>query len=383
MSSHAMRDAASTPLQHLPVRRRSAADPVRALKLYDVVRTAHLERISPASPITVLYRSCRYDFHAERAAALRLRKAGAVGTFLHALREPYDIVEINEPLVARAAVRSLAAIAGNRLRARVRGEPAARIVSYAIASVDPAAVARDLSWRGRLRWRAQWSLVSHVWRRVDRLAIGTDLAARVYRRVLPDRWPEHRVIPAVPAPRAGASAVEVRPPALVFLGDLSTRKGFPEVLAAWRSVRERVPHASLSVLGRGAYEDAARELARRDERVAVQIDPPRDAIFQALESAKVLVLPSNPSPRWREQVGLPIVEALASGCLIVTTTETGIADWLRAHGHSVVRPGEPLALATAIERALTSRRRPSDVLADLPEVDGRMAAEHWLYEGFS
>ena len=96
---------------------------------------------------------------------------------------------------------------------------------------------------------------------------------------------------------------------------------------------------------------------------------------------KVLALPSQPRPRWREQVGLPIVEGLANGCLVVTTTETGLSAWLSAHGHQVVPPDAgAVALASAVLAAIDDLRAPADILATLPAVDGRRAADLWLFE---
>lgn len=352
----------------------------RVLKLYDVVRTAHLERIEQGAATTILYRSRRYDFHVEAMEGLDVCQAGIVRTMMHCLLKPIDIIEINEPLIARTAPRSLAAVIGNRARAACRMGPRARVVTYAIESLDPAIVARDLPWRARWKWRLQACLIPAVWASVDRLALGTELAEQVYRGVFRGRWPEHRVVPALPAPRLSSPRASPRSATLVFLGDLSARKGFPQVLDAWPIVRERVPDARLIILGRGEGEAAAIALAERDDSVTVHIDPPRARIFDVLAQCKVLALPSRSTPRWREQVGLPIVEGLASGCLIVTTTETGLAPWLQANGHSVVRPADEAELAAGITMSLESKRTPADVLATLPALDGRLAAEQWLYE---
>ena len=91
------------------------------------------------------------------------------------------------------------------------------------------------------------------------------------------------------------------------------------------------------------------------------------------------MLPSQPRPRWREQVGLPIVEGLGRGCLVVTTSETGLAEWLTAHGHYVVSPpDDAAAFSDALSRAIADTRSPMSVVADLPAVDGRAAAEAWM-----
>lgn len=351
----------------------------RVLKLYGVVRTAHLERLGSHSSVTLLYRRRKYDFHHESAQGHDVRRAGALRALVWALQHPVDVIEISEPLIAREAARSLAAVLGNRIRAAVTGRPRARIVTYAISSIAPAREVAGLPLRARLRWRGQWLLVPLVWRQVDRVAFGTELAIAVYTAAVGSRFPEHRYFAAVPAARGVGDADTPREPRLVFLGELSERKGLPQLLRSWPAVRERVPGATLTVLGKGKWESAVRSLAARDDAVTARIDPEREEIFSELSESKVLVLPSQPTLRWREQVGLPIVEGLSSGCLIVTTDQTGIAAWLADHGHTIVGAG-PEALAPAIAAALESDRSPRSVLADLPPIDGRLSAEQWLLE---
>jgi glycosyltransferase involved in cell wall biosynthesis len=167
---------------------------------------------------------------------------------------------------------------------------------------------------------------------------------------------------------------------VVYLGIFLQRKGIDRVLAAWPLVRQAVPDARLQVLGKGALEAQVRAAAAADESIDVVVDPPRSQIQDVLSRAQVLALPSQPTPIWREQVGLPIVEALAAGCSVVTTTETGLASWLAAHGHSVVAPeARPEVLAEAIVEQLRAHRPAEDVLADLPLVDGRLEADGWMF----
>jgi glycosyltransferase involved in cell wall biosynthesis len=110
------------------------------------------------------------------------------------------------------------------------------------------------------------------------------------------------------------------------------------------------------------------------------VDPPRAQIHQLLASSQVLVLPCQPTPSWREQVGLPIVEGLSYGCTVVTTTETGLASWLAAAGHQVTSADATAEeLAAAILAAVRHPLQAGDVLASLPDVDGRLAADDWLF----
>lgn len=352
----------------------------RVLKLYDEVRTAHLERLADGTRTTILFRQPRYDFDDALARGFDLRRAGALGTLRYVLLHEVDVIELSEPLVTHAAARSLMAVVGNRLRSALLRRPPAPVVTYAIESIDPGGLVDRLPWKALVRYRASAPLVPLVWRSLDRVAFGTRLSEQVYDRAMPGGGPSTRVIPALPASRLTATTAAPRGTTLLFLGDLSARKGFPELLRAWPLVQRRVPGARLTIVGRGAGAEEARALAARDPSVTAVIDPPRALVFDVLSTSKVLVLPSQRAPLWREQVGLPIVEGLSFGCTIVASTETGLADWLASHGHAAVDPGDAEALVEAIAAALVDPRTPRDVVQDLPEIDGRLAAERWLHE---
>lgn len=349
--------------------------------MYDVVRTAHLERVRPGFETTILYQFQRYDFDEDLARAVDLRSAGVPGALWFGLTTDVDVIEINEPLVVRAAPRALAIIAGNRFRAAVRRRSRARVVSYAIENKDPREIAEALSVKSRWKWRLEALFIPMVWRRVDRLVFGTSHSRDLYRTWFSNgrRWPVQSLIPALPVARIATGGSTPRGRSLIFVGDFSTRKGFDKLLAAWPNVRDAVPDSSLVLVGKGAGEQDALCLESRDNRVRVVLDPPRPQIFVEMSAAKVLVLPSQPTALWREQVGLPIVEGLSMGCVIVTTGETGLAEWLSAFHHWVVAdPRDVEELGRTTIEALLQERSPESVAQDLPEQDGREAAEDWL-----
>lgn len=354
---------------------------VAHVQLYDVARTAHFERIiRSGAPITVIYSQRRYDFDAALAARVGARRAGVAGAFWYTLRHDIDVLEIAEPLLVRAAPRSFAAILGARLRAAVRRTDVA-VVTYAIENKDPRDGMSSLPARARLRLRAQRLFVRRVWASLDRVAFGTSQAQQLYSRLLGRGRATQRLIPALPVADLPGAESGPREPVVTFLGEFSERKGFPLLLAAWPTVKEAHPGARLVLIGKGDGADSARALGESDADVQVEIDPPRARIFDLLGETKVLTLPSQPRPRWREQVGLPIVEGLGKGCLVVTTAETGLAQWLEQHGHAIVAPsGDVDALARALTASLRSDRGPDEVLADLPHTDGRAEAERWIVD---
>jgi glycosyltransferase involved in cell wall biosynthesis len=94
-----------------------------------------------------------------------------------------------------------------------------------------------------------------------------------------------------------------------------------------------------------------------------------------------VVLPSRREGRWREQIGLSIVEGLAHGCHVIATPDTGLAGWLSRHGHDVLPEDFTVAdLVGAMRQAADTRLSPAMVQESLPAVDGRISAEDWMYQ---
>lgn len=347
------------------------------VRLYHQVRTAHLERAAQLPTAKILFANKRYDFDEELAANLDLVPVRGWRAAWWLLRNPVETLEINEPLMLVAARSTSIALIGLGL-SRLCGRARTRVVTYAIENRHPdAAPARGA--RHRMGRRLDLVLARLIWRRVDRIAYGTAAAQTVYEASLPRAHaPESTLIWALPAaaPAQESKATDCA----LFLGAFSERKGLPLVLEAWPKVVAAASDAALQIVGKGSLQPLAERCAATDASITLLIDPPRAEILRSLARAQVLILPSQPTGTWREQVGLPIVEGLSYGCTIVTTTETGLADWLATHGHRVV-DAEAGAdeLADAILSALSEPLDRNDVVADLPVEDGRLTADGWLF----
>ncbi len=356
---------------------------LRRARLYESLRTAHLERAHVLPPATLLYSVTRYDFDPALADGLSLVRCSPLRAARLLFGSEVDELEINEPLMLSSLSATVLALAALGLRDVARRRRTL-VVTYAIGNTDPFAQAIGSRLRSRVRRAGERVAARLVWQRVDRIAYGTEAARTVYHDVLPQRrglaW---RVIPALPPP-CDCPLPQVsgeRTQRLVFLGALSERKGFTTLADAWPAVAESLPEARLTVLGKGPLADRARALATAHSSVTFLEDPDRAVIHRELRLADVAVLASRSSPTWREQVGLPIVEALGHGCRIVTTTETGLAAWLADHGHTVVDPDyEAADLAAALRTALMAQDLDRNtVLATLPSQDGRLLADDYMF----
>lgn len=345
------------------------------VQLYHSIRTAHLERASDLGPVSILYRVRSYDFDQDLADRLEVVRAGTLKSVLLLLRSRPGSLEVNEPLMAESAVHTAAVLFFVRMLTPARKRPV--VGSYAIENQDPFVLPR-LTLKARTKGWLQSRSAGYVWRILDRLAFGTAGAEAVYLARFPPGRRDEPVTTTIPAlPAACACEVEAGGQDVVFLGALSERKGFPVVQASWDDVLAADPAASVTVLGKGPLEEEAERWSRSGKNVTFVEDPPRSVIHEVLRGAKVLILPSQPSPTWREQVGLPIVEGLAHGCRIITTSQTGLADWLIQEGHSVLdAQASPADFARAI---LAQRGIPRGRQSDLPAVDGRLAADQWLF----
>lgn len=359
---------------------RRAAHP--RVRLYATVRSAHLERARVLAPATILYRERRYDFDPALTSGLDLLRAGPARLVAVLAVSGVRELEVNEPLMVSSARRTLAAVAVVRLSGLLRRRPV-RVVTYAIANDDPFRPAPAPGPAGRARRHLDRLLVRLVARSVDRVAFGTEAAAELYDRLVPQlaARAEAVVLPGLPAACPCPPAeVDADPGAVLFVGALEERKGVPLLMRAWPDVVAARPDATLTLVGTGPLLAEVRAFVESRPETRLVVDPPREEVHRRLRAASVLVLLSQRTARWREQVGLPIVEGLAHGCSVVASDETGLAGWLAAHGHAVVPAAADAAeVAAAIVAVLDGRRPREDVLADLPVRDGRLEADAWLF----
>jgi glycosyltransferase involved in cell wall biosynthesis len=354
------------------------------VRVYSGLRTAHLERFAHMVPARVLYTDRRNDFDASLIdPASPPERLSRLGVLRELLRRHHETVEINEPALVASWPFLLAQVAAVRLRALATRRRTA-IVTYCIGNADPAVEAQA-------RWRLP-PRVAHVLttvtlrllvRGLDRMAFGTAGSAEAYERYVPARVlrDRSRLFQALPSPcDCPDSATDQRQ--VAFVGSLVPRKGVPETMAAWDALRSRRPDATLRIVGHGRLEPEVTAWAATRPEVSLEIDPPRARVHEVLRQSAVLVLLSQSIAGWREQIGLPILEGLSHGCEVVATSETGLADWLAAHGHAIVPPGSaPELVADRLDEAL--RRAPTrrGSISDLPRTDQRLAADRWLMTG--
>ena len=325
------------------------------------LRSAHLERLVPLPHAGVALEVLATGRHPDCDDAVLARApvpvvvAGREDAVAALRAAPPDVLEVTEP--AWTAMWPLAL----RLAEAVR-PTGTRVVTYAIDNRPPDAPVDGVDV-------------------LEAVVFGTADAAATYARVWPGTAWLSRVLEER-RPRCGCLPVGTRSRSaareVAFVAELSERKGVDVLQAAWPAVATAVPGWTLRLLGYGPrLGSVARWAASRGD---VELVPRADrtAVHEALARAAVLVLPSRRTSQWREQVGLSLVEALAHGCAVVTTTETGLAAGLAAAGHEVVAPDDPVALADGLGRAMRGAGPRVDLPPASAQADSRLQAVAWL-----
>lgn len=300
------------------------------------------------------------------------------------LRWDYAVLGLPEPFW----ITQLPFVTAVALAARLRSVMTRRnvkIVTYAIENADSSFL---LGLPKRLPTRARRRILSWVaWpylRVLDRVAFGTRGARNNYLQgVSPasrQRISARSQVFEPLAPRCTcADGIEKLPHSALFLGPLEARKGLDQVLQVWPEVQRHVPDAMLTVCGDGPLRGDVESLARLHPEVRLIAGASRSQMHRLLAENATLVTLPRPMRRWREQIGLSITEGLSHGCHIVTTDQTGLADWLRSHSQTVV----PADDASAAERALIDAigLDLAGAADSMPATGGRMRAEEWMYGG--
>jgi glycosyltransferase involved in cell wall biosynthesis len=143
-------------------------------------------------------------------------------------------------------------------------------------------------------------------------------------------------------------------PRVVFLGRLARSKGVDTLVAA--AARLRTPGTQVVLVGDGPARAEVEAETRRlgvDGRVHVTGFVPHHRTPAVLASADLLVLPSS-----YEELGTVLVEALQVGLPAVASDVGGIPEVVQ-HGRTglLVRPGDPAALAEAIDAVIGDPER--------------------------
>ncbi|PZS10090.1 MAG: hypothetical protein DLM64_09275 [Solirubrobacterales bacterium] len=137
-------------------------------------------------------------------------------------------------------------------------------------------------------------------------------------------------------------------PLALYAGRLVPEKGIEVLLDAWPEVRGA---ATLVLIGDGPLAARASRATRARRLAPIA----RAELAVAYAACQLALLPSIPTPRFREPWGLVCNEAMHQGRPVIATTAVGaVAGGLVRDGQTglVVAPGDHQGLALAIDRLL-------------------------------
>jgi glycosyltransferase involved in cell wall biosynthesis len=141
---------------------------------------------------------------------------------------------------------------------------------------------------------------------------------------------------------------------LLFVGNLepTEHKGFPTVVEALIGLAERRQDWQLDVIGegpsKGRYEEsvAASPIAKS---VTFHGAVPKPRVAEMMRASDLFVMPSR-----FENLPCVIIEAMASGLPVVSTTVGGIPEMVTRADGILVPPDDPAALADALDRVMSN-----------------------------
>lgn len=155
---------------------------------------------------------------------------------------------------------------------------------------------------------------------------------------------------AVPVPAIRRKSESNSVPCVVFLGWLGKRKGFYDLLEAFHKVRRVIPCCKLECAGDGDLEPARAfvDALGLTESVAILGWISSEKREEMLQRATLFVLPS-----YAEGLPMSLLEAMAAGLPVVTTSVGGIPDVVTDGVEGIiVDPGDVSSLADAMTKIL-------------------------------
>jgi glycosyltransferase involved in cell wall biosynthesis len=198
-----------------------------------------------------------------------------------------------------------------------------------------------------------------VFRRAARVTAVSNFLARDIARLLPGMGANVVVTPMpvdVATFQKGLRAARAEPPRILYAGNLVRSKGVDVLLEAVAELGQRGVECQLKVLGQGPAQG---ELQAQAQALGIAGQTtwsrfvPQTEMPAEYGASTVTVLPTRGTA---EGLGLTLVEALLAGSAVVGTPAGGIPEVvLHEQTGLIARDGDPLHLATQIQRLLSDR----------------------------
>ncbi|MFC6976820.1 glycosyltransferase family 4 protein [Halomicroarcula sp. GCM10025709] len=179
----------------------------------------------------------------------------------------------------------------------------------------------------------------------DRIVVLSEYWREVLsRRTDPEKL---RVYPNAVDPDEYTPAYEADRPRIVFVSNLYERKGVATLVEALDALADDDPQFRAEIAGKGPLVDQVEALAQRHDAVRYHGYVSEQRKRELLEQGTIYVLPTHAE-------GLPIamLEAMAGGNAIVSTTVGSIPEVIGDENGRLVEPGDTAALTEALSELI-------------------------------
>lgn len=237
---------------------------------------------------------------------------------------------------------------------------------------------RDFEYPSRLS-----SLYARIDRRLHRQAVGAVCATQGAEEVLRRKGfqPPTAVIPyGIPefffaSPKASTQVQE--PFTIGFIGRFLSMKGVGTFLRA----AQRLLHTRVLMIGSGEGERIMRQLITAlclDHCVTILPPVPETEIPATLNQMDVLVLPSETTPGWQEQLGRVLIEAMACGVPVIGSDSGAIPETIGDAG-LIFQQNDVEELTACLKRL----REDESLRAELASKGRQRALERYTWKRFA
>ena len=189
----------------------------------------------------------------------------------------------------------------------------------------------------------------------------TDYAEQFLQERFPERADRiHRIYNGLNLAEFGRTDFSFTPPLIIAVGRLIAKKGFADLIRACGLLAESGKSFKCEIIGEGPLENELRakiDQLNLQDRVALSGAKPQQKVQQRLAVASVFVLPSVVDAHGgMDNLPTVIMEAMATGLPVISTDVGGIPEMVVQNETGfLVRPGDAVRLAGAIERVIDDR----------------------------